>query len=52
MEVVNDTTQDGSGSGTATFSNVLVSTLDETGQSQPKYTLPVTLVAEYDPEVR
>lgn len=54
MEVVNDTNHDGSGPGatSATFSNVLVSNLEETGQSQPKYTFPVTLVAEYDPEVR
>jgi hypothetical protein len=35
----------------ATFSNVLVSVLDESGQSQPKYAFPVSLVAEYDPEV-
>ena len=52
MEVVSDTNHESTGSGSsATFSNVLVSSLDENGQSKPKYTFPVTLVAEYDPEV-
>ncbi len=52
MEVVSDTNHEPTGSGSsATFSNVLVSSLDENGQNTPKYTFPVTLVAEYDPEV-
>jgi hypothetical protein len=52
MEVVSDTNHEPTGSGSsASFTNVLVSLLDESGQSKPKYTFPVTLVAEYDPEV-
>ncbi len=50
MEIVNDKSPATSSTTTA-FNNVLVSTLDESGRSQPKYTFPVYLVAEYDPEV-
>ena len=55
MEVVNEKSPEPTSSvsmTTTAFSNVLISTLDESGRSQPKYTFPVTLVAEYDPEVR
>lgn len=50
MEVVNDRSSS-TGATTATFDNVLISTLDENGIAQPKYTFPVSLIAEYDPEV-
>ena len=50
MEVVNDRNPEQSGT-SATFTNILVSNMDENGQSSPKYTFPVTLIAEYDPEV-
>lgn len=34
----------------AAFNDILVATLEETGQTKPKYTFTVTLIAEYDPE--